>query len=1016
MKKSKIIFHRLLSVTFILIAGLIVTSFSADAESVNGVITLKYDDYYSNYESIEIIDYGNPESFKVGYGVTEGTKDDSVVALENGVLHAVGIGTARVIIDSQQYTVKVEPAPLSVFLLLGQSNMYGSEGDENQSIANENGAVYSTVGDSETITLENATYFVPSALTGQGATVNVTGTTKNLEDHPVNRLTESGNGKTGIDSGVAYSWHKLTGDKVWVINAAKGATTIDKWKQGEETYIRVVNLFKAAQQTLRDEIFAGHYILKDYGYFWLQGCTDRANTAEYYAQRLLSLHKDLKNDTAYDIDADGEIETLNFCNIIMVRRGRDDCVTYRNGINSDTTDKSYYESFPDIEMDGPRVAQYYLANNPEYEDINLVCNIGDSWVYMPDGSDAVEEYFSSEYENGRVDYTVQVQQDEQWYTPKTPYDVHDSIHYNQIGYNEVGIEAARNTAYLLSRAEKPDVKTEVTFYDWTGYKEVTGIEALSSAESHTLVVPVVYPVYESKKVTYSLSDNLEYSYYDLTAKYGTTGGTLTSVGADINKTVTINGTPAYDKGEGSYYYTGTPAGLRSTANGIYTENNLVIVEGENGKGKVENGVHKGVIYKLDKNINLLHDKPWLIEWTGKTEGTKKEAHSIILLSENAARKNLSMNEVMYFWHRYYASGNFYITLGKSKQIGNGAATENVAVKLNPYELHTYRLWNEINIDDTNNICLSVDGIFCGRFNSEKGKDFSFRYIGAKTFELNDYSIGYLKVEGNYNCATMGHSCLHSEVKATCTKTGTIISDCIYCDYSKKTITPSLGHKYSSEYISDNNATYLSDGTKSRKCSICSATQTVTDTGSKLKLSRPSKVNVKKDSTTVSLSWSECKDARGYRIYMIVNGKWKALKTFRSTSCTVKNLTEGTKYTFAVRAYTWVGKTCVWAPTYKKVIVTTELETPSVRVASTAKGRATVAWGDVNGETGYQVWYSTKREGKYTKISNYSANTTKIYKTGFTGSRTYYFIVRSYKKTADGYIYSAFSSPRKLTIK
>ena len=820
----------------------------------------------------------------------------------------------------------------------------------------------------------------------------------------------------GIDSGVAYSWHKLTGDKVWIINAAKGATTIDKWQPGAEVYTRVVTIVGAAQQTMRSEILAGHYILKDYGYFWFHGCTDRANTAEYYAESFLSMYESLKKDTAFDIDADGEAETFSFCNIIMPRRGRDDCVPYRSGIKTDTTDKSYYEAFPDVEMNGPRVAQYWLANNPEYEDINLVCNIGDSWVYMPDESDGVREYFASAYEDGRVDYPVQIPQEEQWYSPETPFDVHDSIHYNQIGYNELGIEAARNTAYLLSRAEKPEVETKVTFYDWTGYKEVSGIEALSSAESHTLVVPVVYPVYESKTVTYSLSDNLEYRYYDLTAKYGTDGGSLTSVGADTDKAVAVKGTPAYEKGEGAYCFTGTPTGLVATSDDKYTENKLVIVEGENGMGSVENGIHKGVIYQLDNTINLLHNKQWFIEWTGKTEGTKKEAHSIILLSENIARKNLSMNEVKYFWHRYYANGKLYMTLGKSKQIGNGAATENVFLTANPYEYHTYRLWNEIGSDGTNSICLSVDGVFCGRFTSETGKDFAFRYIGAKTFELNDYSIGYLKVAGSYDCSVMGHSLVHSETKSTCTKKGSLSAGCVFCDYSIKTSIPSLGHAFSSEYVSDNNATYLSDGTKSRKCSRCTAKEIIEDKGSMLKLSKPEKVTVNKGSTRVSLSWTECKDARGYRIFVLADGKWKALKTLGSTSYTVESLTEGTKYTFAIRAYTGTGKNCVWAPSYRKVTVTTDLDTPTIRVASTAVGRATVAWNDVKGETGYQVWYSTEQNGKYIKISNYSADTIKIYKTDLTSSETYYFKVRAYKKTADGYIYSSFSNVRKLTVK
>ena len=131
---------------------------------------------------------------------------------------------------------------------------------------------------------------------------------------------------------------------------------------------------------------------------------------------------------------------------------------------------------------------------------------------------------------------------------------------------------------------------------------------------------------------------------------------------------------------------------------------------------------------------------------------------------------------------------------------------------------------------------------------------------------------------------------------------------------------------------------------------------------------------------------------------------------------MSDLEVGEKYTFAVRAYTYVGKECVWAPTYKKVDVLTKFETIKIRVGSTAKGRATVAWNDIQGETGYQVWYSTKKNGKYIKVSNYRADTVKIYKTGLDSGDTYYFKVRAYLKTDTGYEYSNFSNICALTVK
>ena len=180
-----------------------------------------------------------------------------------------------------------------------------------------------------------------------------------------------------------------------------------------------------------------------------------------------------------------------------------------------------------------------MANNPDLPDIWNVCNIGEDWVWMPDGTNGVTEYFQSHYENGTVDYTTQVQQKEAWYTPTTPKAVHDSIHYNQIGYNEVGRESARNALIMLGEIDAPDVETEVKFLGWDGYSEVTMIDAYTEGRSETLVVPKVYPVWKSKEVTYTLTDGLVWNYYDLLVENDGVGGMLSVEG--MSDTVSVTG-------------------------------------------------------------------------------------------------------------------------------------------------------------------------------------------------------------------------------------------------------------------------------------------------------------------------------------------------------------------------------------------------------------------------------------------------------------------------------------------
>ncbi len=1003
-------------VSFLLFVFVFVSSFCYGVSSTlnTEVIELKYDDYYdlTEYESVEIFSVGDPVSYKVGYNVESGTKDDAVIEIVDGRLHAVGVGEGRIFLNEVEYTVKVEPAPISMFLLIGQSNMYGTEGESSQSVANERGQVYSTFCHPAYLTPENAGEYVPSALSGENSLINRYGTTDKLKKSPVNRLTEDGDGKFGPDSGFAYQYNKMTGDKVWTVNVARGSTTIAKWQKGAAEYEKAVAVFKQAQKLMREEILAGHYLLMDYGYLWCHGCSDRVNTAEYYLQNFLSMHESLKRDLAYDVDGDGKIEALGFCNVIMPRKGRDDCVSYRHGINSDKTDESFYCSFNDLEMSGPRVAQYWLVNNPDYPDINLVCNIGDSWVTMPDGTDGVSTYFKRYYKDGKIDYPVQTPQDEKWYTPTTPADVHDSIHYNQIGFNEIGIEAARNTAYLLGRVEKPsDVKTTVDFYDWTGYKKVTSLDASNWAESRTLVVPVVYPVYESKNVTYKLSDNLSYHLYDLTSDYKSKGGTVESVGAYSDKTVTVNGTVNIREGGAAYNFEGTDSGLKSASDSKYQSNGLLTLE-----GKVTKGKHKGVVYQLEKTVNLKKDNKWVVEWTGKSTSTSTSQKSFVLFCEYIRTKNTSTRDMNYFWYKYTKDKSAVLSVGNSKKRSGGHVISSVTSKINPNEYHTYTLWNEPSTKG-NRVFFAVDGKWAGEITKASGRDFSFKYIGADGYEINDYIFRNIRIVESLSCDVYGHSVISKTVKATCTAKGTLTATCPGCSYKVSSTTKALGHNFSGKYISDGNATYLKDGTKSVKCTRCTAKKTVADKGSKLVLGKTSKITVDGNGTSALLSWKTVKGATGYRVYIKQSGKWKQLKTVTGTKYTVTDLTPMKDYSFAVKAYVKESGKVINAPEYTSVTASSGLAAPSVKVESTSAGRARITWNDVKGESGYQIWCSASKSGSYIKVGNYKAGTEEVTKkTSLISGQTYYFKVRAYAKTSAGTVYSDYSTVRAVKIK
>lgn len=172
-------------------------------------------------------------------------------------------------------------------------------------------------------------------------------------------------------------------------------------------------------------------------------------------------------------------------------------------------------------------------------------------------------------------------------------------------------------------------------------------------------------------------------------------------------------------------------------------------------------------------------------------------------------------------------------------------------------------------------------------------------------------------------------------------------------------------------------------------------------------------------SSIKLSWKPVDGAKGYKVYRYSTSKkaYVLAATTEKTSVTVSKLYDGTKYTFRVVAY---GETAAGKPydsaKYALIKTATCTETPTVKLSSTSKGKVKVTWSEVSGETGYQVWYSTSKDGSYKKLSNIAANKNDATASGLTDGKTYYFKVRTYKTTDSGYVYSPFSTVQSIKVK
>ena len=170
-------------------------------------------------------------------------------------------------------------------------------------------------------------------------------------------------------------------------------------------------------------------------------------------------------------------------------------------------------------------------------------------------------------------------------------------------------------------------------------------------------------------------------------------------------------------------------------------------------------------------------------------------------------------------------------------------------------------------------------------------------------------------------------------------------------------------------------------------------------------------------SSVKLSWSAVDGAAGYTVYRYSPSKKAYVKagTTEGTSYTVKSLYAGTKYTFHVVAY---GKTSAGkvyeSDSYALLKTATKTKTPILSDYAVYKGKVKLFWTATSGETGYTIYYSTKKDSGFKKYANYESNSG--YVKNLTSGKTYYFKVRTYIKTDSGYVYSDWSNIKGVKVK
>lgn len=167
---------------------------------------------------------------------------------------------------------------------------------------------------------------------------------------------------------------------------------------------------------------------------------------------------------------------------------------------------------------------------------------------------------------------------------------------------------------------------------------------------------------------------------------------------------------------------------------------------------------------------------------------------------------------------------------------------------------------------------------------------------------------------------------------------------------------------------------------------------------------------------LKVSWEKVNGADGYRVYRIdlSTGKYKYVTQVANGSTTSyvnSGLTSGETYTYKVRAYRTVDGEKVFGayssavkgkPVPKQVVIS------SVKKASSTSVKIT--WNKINGATGYRIYRTDPKTGKYQYVTQIGSGSTTTYtEKGLAKNTSYQYKIRAYRTVNGEKVFGAYST-------
>lgn len=181
-----------------------------------------------------------------------------------------------------------------------------------------------------------------------------------------------------------------------------------------------------------------------------------------------------------------------------------------------------------------------------------------------------------------------------------------------------------------------------------------------------------------------------------------------------------------------------------------------------------------------------------------------------------------------------------------------------------------------------------------------------------------------------------------------------------------------------------------------------------------------RINDKSQQTITAKSKKVSYGTKSFNLNAITNGNGKL--TYASSNSRVAVVNESGKVAIKGCGRTTITiKACEtesYASAVKKITIEVVPKKVTIKkIKSPGKKKMTAVWKKVSGITGYQIYFSTRKNFKRgTYVRTYKMNKTKMNIIALKSKKTYYMKIRAYKKIGKEKYYGAWSKVRSVKIK